>query len=209
MTTTRDDGAEAPDRAAAPPPPARSGRWGQRQRGLDGTRPVVLRQRFHRGFNAALVVSIVVAIGGRQGGGEKASGSPDSRGEEDKYRGWKVQGGVDEAQRMQEEEEGESVGGRDRNGVPRAGGGGRARSAGDGDAWWGPDDRAADAPPSRFGEGGSLLLPPVRRSLRTLWTAMARMVGIRSRRVIGVVSWYHLEATPLLDSETSCNFCDW
>ena len=28
---------------------------------------------------------------------------------------------------------------------------------------------------------------------------MARMVGIRSRRVIGVISWYHFEATPLLD----------
>jgi hypothetical protein len=113
-----------------------------------------LRQRFHRGFDAALVVSIVDAVGGRQGGGEKASGSPGSRGEEDKYRGWKVQGGVDEAQRMREEEDGECVGGRDRKGVPRAGGGGRARLAGKGDAWWGPDDRAADAPPSRFGEGG-------------------------------------------------------
>jgi hypothetical protein len=71
-----------------------------------------------RWSSASLLLS-----GGDRGGGEKASGSP-GRGEEDKYRGWKVQGGVDEAQRMREEEEGESVGGRDRNGVPRAGGGG-------------------------------------------------------------------------------------
>ena len=66
--------------------------------------------------------------GGDRGGGEKAHGSP-GRGEEDKYRGWKVQGGVDEAQRRREEEEGESVGGRDRDGVP--GMGSRGRGPGD------------------------------------------------------------------------------
>ena len=45
-------------------------------------------------FDTALVVGIVDAVGGRQGGGggEKARGSP-GRGEEDKYQGWKVQGG--------------------------------------------------------------------------------------------------------------------
>ena len=58
---------------------------------------------------------------GDRGGGKKAHGSP-VRGEEDKYRGWKVQGGVDEAQHRREEEEGESVGGRDRDGVPGTGG---------------------------------------------------------------------------------------
>ncbi len=52
----------------------------------------------HCGFDAALVVGIVVAVGGDRGGGEKARGSP-GRGEEDKYRGWRVQGRVDEAQR--------------------------------------------------------------------------------------------------------------
>jgi len=59
--------------------------------------------------------------GGDRGGGKKAHGSP-GRGEEDKYRGWKVQGGVDEAQHRRKEEEGESVSGRDRDGVPGTGG---------------------------------------------------------------------------------------
>ena len=139
--------------------------------------------------------------GGDRGGGEKASGSP-GRGEEDKYRGWKVQGGLDEAQRRREEEEGESVGGRDRDGVPGASSG----AAGDGEAW-GPDDRAADAPPSRFGEGGLSSRPQT--IIAYPWTAMAR-VGIRNRRVkellVGII---YFEATPLLDSVTSCNFSDW
>jgi len=55
--------------------------------------------------------------GGDRGRGEKAHGSP-GRGEEDKYRGWKVRGGVDEAQCRREEKEGKSIGGRDRDGVP-------------------------------------------------------------------------------------------
>ena len=123
-------------------------------------------------------------------------------GEEDKYRGWKVQGGLDEAQRRREEEEGESVGGRDRDGVPGASSG----AAGDGEAW-GPDDRASDAPPSRFGEGGLSSRPQT--IIAYPWTAMAR-VGIRNRRVkellVGII---YFEATPLLDSVTSCNFSDW
>jgi len=73
--------------------------------------------------------------GGDRGGGEKAHGSP-GRGEEDDYRGWKVQGGVDEAQHRREEEEGESIGGRDRDGVPGTGGelgcGGRRQRLGTG-----------------------------------------------------------------------------
>ena len=72
-------------------------------------------------------------------------------------------------------------------------------AAGNGYAW-GPDDRVADAPPSRFREGGLSSRPQVINAYP--WTAMARTVGIRSRRVIGVISWYHFEATPLLDSET-------
>ena len=44
--------------------------------------------------------------------------------------------------------------------------------AGDGNSR-GPEDRSADAPPVAF------------------WTAMAQMVGIGSRRVIGVISRYH------------------
>ena len=64
----------------------------------------------------------MLPVGGDRGGGKKAHGSPGT-GEEDKeYRGWKVQGGADEAQRRQEEEEGESVGGRDRDRVPETGG---------------------------------------------------------------------------------------
>ena len=58
-------------------------------------------------------------------------------------------------------------------------------AAGDGDGR-GLDDRLADAPPSRFGEGGlssrplSIVAYPE--------TAMAPTVGIRSRRVITVIS---------------------
>ena len=101
--------------------PPRCGRWRRRRRGLGGPRPVVLRQRVHCGVNAAPVIGVVVAIGGRQGGGE-AHGVP-GRGEEDKYQGRKVQCGVDEAQRRREEEEGGSVGGW----AAGPGGGGRAR----------------------------------------------------------------------------------
>ena len=126
-------------------------------------------------------------LGGDRGGGRdrKACGIP-GRGEEDEYRGWKVQGGVDEAQCGREEEEGSSGGGWARDGVPGAGGelrrGGRRRWPGTGRL----DDHAADAPPSCFGEGGlssrHLSIVVTRR-----WSAMARTVGIRSRR-IGVIS---------------------
>jgi hypothetical protein len=118
----------------------------------------------------------LLPLGGDRGGGEKARGSP-GRGEEDKYRGWKVQGGVDEAQRRREEEEDESVGGRDRDGVPGAGGelgrGGRRRRLGA----WGPGDCAADAPPSRFGEGG--LSSRSQAIIAYPWTAMAQTVGTK------------------------------
>jgi hypothetical protein len=55
------------------------------------------------------------------GGGEEACGIPGG-GEEDEDRGREVHGGVDEAQRRREKEEGEGVGGRDPDGVPGAGG---------------------------------------------------------------------------------------
>jgi len=61
-----------------------------------------------------------------------------------------VQGGVDEAQRGREEKEGGGIGSQDRGGV---------LGSGDDDGW-GLNDRAADAPPSRFREGGPLP-PPV------------------------------------------------
>jgi hypothetical protein len=47
-------------------------------------------------------------------------------------------------------------------------------AAGDGDAW-GPDDRAADAPPLRFGEGGLSSRPQA--IIAYPWTAMAQTVG--------------------------------
>ena len=82
---------------------------------------------------------------------------------------------MDEAQRGREEEEGGSGGGWARDGVPGAGSRGRGASsaeAGDGDGR-GLDDHVADAPPSCFGEGGLSSRPTM---------------GIRSRRVIGVIS---------------------
>ena len=89
-------------------------------------------------------------VGEGEGGDEEAC-----RGEEDEDQGWEVQGWLDEAQRGREEEGGVSVGG------PQ-GWGASSGVTGDGDAR-GPDDRAADAPPSRIGGGGFLLPPPVDR----------------------------------------------
>ena len=85
-------------------------------------------------------------LGGDRGG--EAHRVP-GRGEEDEYRGRKVQGGVDEAQHGWDEEEGGSVSGW----ADGPGGGGRARAAGNSD---GRElyNRALDAPPSHIGEGG-------------------------------------------------------
>ena len=58
--------------------------------------------------------------GEREGGVEEACGIPGG-GEEDKDRGREVHGRVDEAQCRREEEEGDSVGGQDPDGVPGAG----------------------------------------------------------------------------------------
>jgi hypothetical protein len=84
------------------------------------------------------------------GGGREARGIP-GRGEENEYRGQKVQGGVevDEAQHGREEEEGGSVGGW----AAGPGGGGRAR------AWWatamaGDWTTALRMPPRCVSEGG-------------------------------------------------------
>ena len=66
---------------------------------------------------------------------------------------------MDQAQPRREEEEGGSVGGRDRDGVPGAGASSGVVDKGDG---WGPDYRLVDATlPCFGGGGGSLLLPPV------------------------------------------------
>ncbi len=72
---------------------------------------------------------------GGDGGGREACGIP-GRGEEDKYRGRKVQGGVDKAQHRREEEEGGSGGGWAQDGVTG-----------------GLEDRVADAPPVAFWRG--------------------------------------------------------
>ena len=121
--------------------------------------------------------------GEREGGVEEACGIPGG-GEEDKDRGQEVQGGVDEAQRGREEEGGGSVGGWDPYGVPGVGGelgrGGRRQRPGTGR----PRGRC---PTCRVSEGGGLSsLPPL--IVLDQLTAMARTVGIRSRRVIGVIS---------------------
>ena len=66
----------------------------------------------------------------------------------------------------------------------RSGSQGRGLSlgvTGDSDGW-GLDDRAADAPPVAFRKGGVFLPPPL--IVADLWTAMIRMVRIRSGRVI-------------------------
>ncbi len=58
----------------------------------------------------------------REGGGGKEACWIPGGGEEDKDRGREVHGRVDEAQRRREEEEGNSISGRDPDGVPGAGG---------------------------------------------------------------------------------------
>jgi hypothetical protein len=103
--------------------------------------------------------------GGDRGGGEKASGSP-GRGEEDKYRGWKVQGGLDEAQRKRRVKA--SVAGTGTGSRGRA----RARRA---TARPGDQTTAQRMPLRRVSERG--VSPPApRRSLRT-----------RGRRWLGLV----------------------
>jgi len=103
----------------------------------------------------SLVIGVIVAVWGRRGGNREARGIP-GRGEEDRYQGRKVQGGVDEAQRGREEEEGGSGGGWARDGVPGAGGelrrGGRRR-------WPGTGQPRGGCPPVAFRRGGSLLPP--------------------------------------------------
>ena len=66
--------------------------------------------------------SALLSPWGVEGGGgcEEACRIP-GWGEEDEDRGQEVHGGVDEAQCRREEEEGDSVGGRDPIGVPGAG----------------------------------------------------------------------------------------
>ena len=109
-------------------------------------------------MDATLVVGVVVAVGGRWGGGREAHEIP-GRGEEDEYRGGrKVQGGLDEL----------SAGRRKRRAVavasgPGTGSQGRGASsgaAGDGNGR-GLDGCTADAPPVALRRGRSLLPPLV------------------------------------------------
>jgi hypothetical protein len=72
-------------------------------------------------------------------------------------------------------------------GTGSRGQGASSSEAGDGDGR-GLDDRVADAPPSRFGEGGLSSCPL--SIVAYPETAMALTVGIRSRRLIAVISRY-------------------
>ena len=89
-------------------------------------------------------------------------------------RGREVQGRVDKAQRGREEKEGGGIGSRGRGGVLGVGG----------DDGWGPNNRAADAPPSRFREGGPLLPPS------TLTTTTTTQQSNSSREREGGGRWY-------------------
>ena len=82
-----------------------------------------------------------------------------------------VQGGGDKAQRGREEKEGGGIGSRGRGGV---------LGVGDDDGW-GPNDRAADAPPSRFREGGPLP-PPINVDHNNHDTTIKQRTGERGRR---------------------------
>jgi hypothetical protein len=61
-------------------------------------------------------------------------------------------------------------------GIESRGRGASSGVAGDGNAW-GPDDHAADAPPSHFGEGGLSSRPQA--IIAYPWTAMAQTVGTK------------------------------
>ena len=78
---------------------------------------------------------------------------------------------MDEAQRGREEKDGGGIGSRGRGGV---------LGAGDVDGW-GPEDCAADAPPSCFREGGPLP-PPVTVNHNDHDTTIKQRTGERGRR---------------------------
>ena len=86
-------------------------------------------------------------------------------------RGQEVQGGVDEAQHGRKEKEGGGIGSRGRGGV---------LGAGDIDGW-GPNNCAADAPLSRFQEGGRLP-PPITVDHNDHDTTIKQRTGERGRR---------------------------
>ena len=120
----------------------------------------------------------------REGGGSDEACGIAGGGEEDVDRGREVHGGVDKDQCRREEEEGNSIGGRDLDGVSGVGGelgrGGQWQRSGTGR----PHGRCPL--PSRFGWGGLSSCPPL--IVADPWTAMAQTVRIKSRRVIGVIS---------------------
>ena len=142
-----------------PSPLPRCGWWRRRRRRLGGLRPVVLRRRVHCGVDAAPVVGVIVAVGGRRRGGagrlaEFLAGVRRTSIVAGRYKaGWRwtrlsTAGGRGWRQRR-------------RLGRRSRGRGTRPGVAGDGDGR-GLDDHSdsADAPPSRF-RGGSLLPPLV------------------------------------------------
>jgi len=78
---------------------------------------------------------------------------------------------VDEAQRGRKEKEGGGIGSRGRGGVLGVGN----------DDGWGPNDCAADAPPSHFREGGPLR-PPITVDHNDQDTTIKQRTGERRRR---------------------------
>jgi hypothetical protein len=148
------------DRAqcSAPLPPPRCRRWGRQQRGLGGPRPVVLRRRVHCGVDAAPVVGVVVAVGGRRRGwagrlAEFLVGVRRTSIEAGRYKaGWT---------RL-------SAGGRKRRvaasvaGPPVPGAGGELGRGGR-RQWPGTGQPRCGCPPVAFRKGGSLLPPLVDR----------------------------------------------
>ena len=118
------------------------------------------------------LLASLLPSGGDGGGGRDARGIP-GRGEEDEYRGRKVQGRLDEAQRGWEERRAVAVASGPEMGSQ--GRGGSSGVAGDGDGR-GLDSCAADAPPSCFGEGGLSSCPLLMlRTRRRRWLQRWRL----------------------------------
>ena len=117
----------------------------------------------------------LLPLGGDRGGGEKARGSPGRGVRRTNIKAGRYKAGWTRL----------SAGGRKRRtkalaaagtGTGSRGRGASSGVAGDGDAW-GPDDRTADAPPSRFGGGGLSSRPQA--IIAYPWTAMAQTVGTK------------------------------
>ena len=140
--------------------PSHPGQRGRQRRGLSRPQRVVLRQLVPCGVNAALIVGVIVAVGGGGGVGRRgeARGTPGG-GEEfddwDRKIGWGGRGSVRGGRKRRAAAS--AVG----TGMGSRGQGASSGVADDGDGR-GPDDRSEDATLLCFGGGrGSLLPPPI------------------------------------------------